>query len=167
MKRGLLAVALQGTLSAAFLVWLALAGEAPSGPLVLPIPRPSYYAFEAAVVIPVRLAMAFAFAWSAHRVARSLGGRGTFAQTFDRGALALALPFVALWLLPDVVLYATSGFDALGPALRFTAPATMLATLVLAVRGLRTVHELSYGRAIVATLVGSIAQALVGAPVLR
>jgi hypothetical protein len=154
-------------LSALFLAWLALEGEAPSGPLIAPIPRESYYAWEAVFVLPLRLAMALAFAGSAHAVARKLGGSGTFEDTFERGARALALPFVALWLLPDVALYATGGFARLTEGVRFTAAASSLGTLVLAVLAVRSAHGLSTGRAIVAALVGLVAQAVLGAPWLR
>lgn len=166
-KRGLVWVALHGVLSALFLAWLALEGEAPSGPLVAPIARESYYAWEAVFVSPLRLAMALAFAGSAHAVARKLGGSGTFEHTFERGARALALPFLTLWLLPDVVLYATGGFERLTAGVRFTAAASSVGTLVLAVLAMRRAHVLSTGRAIVAALVGLVAQAALGAPWLR
>jgi hypothetical protein len=160
-------VASHGVLSALFLAWLAYEGEAPSGPLIAPIPRESYYGWEAIFVSPLRLAMALAFAGSAHAVARKLGGSGTFEDTFDRGARALALPFLALWLLPDVVLYATGGFERLADGVRFTAAASSIGTLVLAVLALRHGHALSTGRALVAALVGLVAQAALGAPWLR
>lgn len=166
-NRGLGWAALHGVLSALFLAWLALEGEAPSGPLIAPIPRESYYAWEAVFVLPLRLAMALAFAGSAHAVARKLGGSGTFEDTFERGARALALPFVALWLLPDVALYATGGFARLTEGVRFTAAASSLGTLVLAVLAVRSAHGLSTGRAIVAALVGLVVQAVLGAPWLR
>jgi hypothetical protein len=166
-KRGLAWVALHGGLSAFFLAWLALEGEAPSGPLIAPIPRESYYAWEAVFVVPVRVAMALAFAGSAHAIARKLGGSGTFEDTFDRGARALALPFLSLWLLPDVALYLTGGFERLTEGVRFTAAASSLGTLVLAVLAVRRAHALSTGRAIVAALVGLVAQAVLGAPWLR
>ncbi len=167
MKRGLAWTALHGALSALFLAWLAFEGEAPSGPLVAPIPRESYYAWEAVFVLPLRVAMALAFAGSAHAIARKLGGRGTFEDTFDRGARALALPFLVLWLLPDVVLYATGGFERLTTGVRVVAAASSLGTLVLAVLAVRRAHALSTGRAVAAALVGLVAQAVLGAPLLR
>lgn len=167
MKRGLAWVALQGALGAALLGWLAHEGEAPSGPLLLPIPRESYYAWEAVFVLPVRLAMAGTFALAAHQSAKRLGGTGSLGETFDRGAFALALPFLLLWWLPDVVLYATGGFDALSRAVRLLAPLSSLVTAALSVRALRAAHDLSLGRATLAALAGLIAQALVGAPLLR
>jgi len=166
-KRGLGWAASHGVLSALFLAWLALEGEAPSGPLVAPIPRESYYAWEAVFVLPLRVAMALAFAGSAHAIARKLGGSGTFEDTFHRGARALGLPFLALWLLPDVALYATGGFDRLGAGVRVTAAVSSFGTLVLAVLAVRDAHALSTGRAIAAALVGLVAQAVLGAPLLR
>ncbi|MCA9613579.1 MAG: hypothetical protein KC586_12565, partial [Myxococcales bacterium] len=92
MKRGLAWASLQGLLSAGLLTWLASASEAPSGPLLLPIPREDYYAWEAALVWPWRVAMALTFAGVGTPLARKLGGRGDFGATFDEGAFALALP---------------------------------------------------------------------------
>ena len=167
MKVGLAWISVQGGLSALFLGWLAVEGEAPSGPLLVPIPRASYYAWEAVFVWPLRLAMALAFAGSAHAFARRLGGSGTFVDTFDHGARALALPFLALWLLPDVALYATGGFERLTAGVRFTAAASTLGTLVLAVLAVRRVHTLSAARASGAAVVGLVAQAVIGATLLR
>lgn len=167
MRAGLAWVALQGGLGAALLLWLAQRGEAPSGPLLLPTPREHYYAVEAAFVLPVRLTMASAFAVAAQGSAKRLGGTGTLAETFDRGAFALALPFLLLWWLPDVVLYATGGFEALTQAVRVLAPLSSLATLALATRAMRGAHGLSRGRAALCALTGCVAQALVGAPFLR
>lgn len=166
-KRALAWVALHGGLSALFLAWLAIEGEAPSGPLVVPIPRASYYAWEAVFVWPLRLVMALAFAGSAHAVARRLGGSGTFVDTFDHGARALAVPFLALWLLPDVLLYATGGFERLTAGVRFTAAASTLGTVVLAVIAVRRAHTLSSGRACAAAVVGLVAQGVIGATLLR
>jgi hypothetical protein len=167
MRTGLAWVALQGGLGAALLLWLARRGEAPSGPLLLPIPRENYYAVEAAFVLPVRLAMASAFALAAHGSAKRLGGAGSLAETFDRGASALALPFLLLWWLPDVLLYATGGFEALTRAVRVLAPLSSLASLALAMRAIRGAHGLSLGRTSLCALAGWVAQALVGAPFLR
>lgn len=160
-------IALHGGLSALFLAWLAIAGEAQSGPLLVPIPRASYYAWEAVFVLPLRLAMALVFAGSAHAIARRLGGSGTFVDTFDHGARALALPFLALWLSPDVALYATGGFERLTAGVRFTAAASTLGTLVLAVLAVRRTHTLSNARAFAAAVVGLVAQAVIGATLLR
>lgn len=167
MKRGLAWASLQGLLSAGLLTWLASASEAPSGPLLLPIPREDYYAWEAALVWPWRVAMALTFAGVGTPLARKLGGRGDFGATFDEGAFALALPFLLLWWAPDVVLYATGGFDAMRSGVRVVAPLATLATWLLATLAMRRVHGLSTPRATLVAFVGLVAQATLGALVLR
>ncbi|MCB9603636.1 MAG: hypothetical protein H6721_06020 [Sandaracinus sp.] len=167
MKRGLAWASLQGLLSAGLLAWLASSAEAPSGPLLLPIAREDYYVWEAALVWPWRVAMALTFAGVATPLAHKLGGRGDFGSTFDEGAFALALPFLLLWWLPDVALYATGGFDALRSGVRVVAPLATTATWVLATLAMRRAHELSTPRATLVAFVGLVAQATLGALVLR
>ncbi|MBX3249536.1 MAG: hypothetical protein KF901_20330 [Myxococcales bacterium] len=166
-RAGGLALIAQGLLSAALLAWLAIDGHAPSGPLVVPIPRADYYAAEALFVLPVRALMALAFALASRSLARALGGHGALGASFGTGALALAVPNVALWVVPDLVVYGAAGFDALAPAMRFYVPLSLAWTVSLAVVAVRATHGLSLPRAVAAAFAGLAAQALVGAPLLR
>ncbi|MBC7173737.1 MAG: hypothetical protein H5U40_14955, partial [Polyangiaceae bacterium] len=80
---------------------------------------------------------------------------------------SLSLPIVALFLLPDLVAYTLSGFDALGMLVRFTAPLSFAATLALATLAMRVSHGLASGRAFVSAAAGVVSQAVIGGVFLR
>lgn len=166
-RLGTLAVAVQGLGWAALLAALAWRGHAPTRPGPVPIALEDYYAWEAAFVLPVRAAMALALALVVHALARRSGSGARFSCTWMLAAISLAVPSVCAWLIPDAIVFATRGFDALAPAMRYYVPVSLTWTLVLVVAGLREVHGLGTGRAIAIAIAGLIAQAAVGAPLLR
>lgn len=164
---GALSVVLMGLGWAAFTAVLAAGDHVPSGPPLLPIAPESYYAWQVLFVAPVRFAMFGALAASAHLLARALGGEGSAKQTMLVAGLSMAVPSVVLWLVPDAIVYAAAGFEALAVGMRYYVPLSVLWTVVLVTAGTRAVHGLSLGRAVVVALVGLLAHALVGAPFLR
>lgn len=161
-----LAVLAAGALWSVFSLVLASQGHAPSRVLV-PIAREHYYAAQALFVLPL-LALQWAVcSLVSFRSARALGGAGSFDETLRLLGFALGLPLLLLFLLPDVVCYALSGFASLGKLVRVTAPLTFVVSTWAAARGLRRVHGLSRLRALAAASVGVLAQAALGAPLLR
>lgn len=166
LPRAALAVLAVGVLWSVFSLVLANDGNAPSRVLV-PIARQHYYVAQALFVLPL-LALQWAVcSLVSFRVARALGGGGSFGATLERLGFALALPLLLLFLLPDVVCYALSGFSSLGKLVRVTGPLTFVVTLWAATRALRRVHGLSRSRALAAACAGVLAQAALGAPFLR
>lgn len=150
---------------AAFSLWLHVDGRAPSMTLV-PIPAERYYLAQALFAIPLWVVL-----WA---VAGHVSGIAAIAMGGTRrswpGAVmgyALASPMLALFLVPDVLVYLIAGHDALGAAMRYYAPLGPLAAWALASLGIERRFEISRGRAILAAFVGLLAQALAGAPVLR
>jgi len=156
-----------GACWAAFLATLARGGHVPSGPPVLPIPKAHYYAWETAFVLPVYLAMFGALASILHLLGRRLGGKGTAGQAMTVAGISMAVPSLGLWLLPDLLIHLTLGFDAMASAMRYYVPLSLTWTIVLATSGMRAIQGLSLGRAIVVALVGLLAHWLIGAPFLR
>ena len=146
--------------------WLALEGHAPSVTLV-PIPAESYYAAQALFVVPVVLAQYAVLGAVAHAMARALGGSGEQRDTLARLGPAFALPILLVLVIPDAVVLAAAGFDALGALVRITAPLLALTTWALATMAVRRACRLSTGRGALAALTGLIAQAALGAPLLR
>jgi hypothetical protein len=151
---------------ALFCLLLWSGGHAPSR-VLLPLPRESYYLFQAAVVIPVLFGSWWLASRVAHRVATALGGSGTLPDCAEGLALSLAPPIALLVVVPDVVVYLAWGFGALGRLIRVTAPLSGVLTLVLATRAMRRAHALGSGRAFVAGAAGVVTQALLGGAVLR
>jgi hypothetical protein len=166
LGRAIALVAAAGLAWALLCAWLALEGHAPSVTLV-PIPRESYYAAQALFVVPVVLAQYAVLGSVAHAMARALGGSGQRRATFAWLGPAFALPILLVLVIPDVLVLATAGFDALAALVRVTVPLLALTTWVTATVAVRRACSLSLGRAALAALVGLIAQAALGAPLLR
>lgn len=163
---GLAAVALAGVAWGALCVGLHLGGHAPSFTL-LPIPSEFWYLSQAVYVTPVLIGQWLLMSVVAHGLARAVGGEGTLRRLLGGAGLAQALPLALLFLLPDAVVYAALGFDAIAPAMRFYAPLSAATTLALLTFAVSASHRLSEGRALVAALVAFLVQAAAGAPVLR
>lgn len=166
-RTGATAAATLGAIWGLFSLALYLGGHAPSVTLV-PIAAERYYLAQAVFAVPLWLVLWRVASTVAHRCAVRLGG------VPDQGKAvaaimghALAAPMIALFLLPDVLVYATLGFEALGRAMRWYAPLGPLVAWAMASYGLKVSHDLSTGRAIVAAFAGLLAQAVVGAPLLR
>jgi hypothetical protein len=166
-RPGALAVLSTGTLWAAFLLVLHRGGHAPSGPLVLPIPRVDYYLYEAAFVTPALLAMWLGASVAGHAIAKRLGGRATLADTASPIAYALATPFLVAWLLPDAVVMALAGFEAMAKGMRVYVPISALWTLVLLFFAIRASHGVGRGAALLAAIAAFITQSAIGAPSIR
>jgi len=159
--RAPLVVTASATVWAALLVLLAVAGHAPSGPLVLPVPRSAYYAVEAVLVAPVQLLAAWIFAQVVARF-----GAGELRDGYALAAFALALPTLLLWVVPDLVAYLAFGFEGLGLVARIAPVASALVTLGLTTLLLRRrIDEdgtsWSWGRSFGVALVAYLAQAVV------
>ncbi|MFW6049768.1 MAG: hypothetical protein ACODAU_01265 [Myxococcota bacterium] len=166
VRPGLLAVLAAGAAWAALCLVLAADDHAPSVSLV-PIPRARYYLAQASFVVPVLLVQWGVCVGVARTVARRLGGAGAVRPLANGLGLALGLPLLSLFVVPDLIAYAVAGFEALGPLVRVTAPLAFVATSVLATGAVRLAHGLGVGRALVAALAGVLAQAVLGGMLLR
>lgn len=166
LTRGAIAVGAAGLVWAALSAMLAADGRAPTVTL-LPIPRERYYAAQALFVVPVLLGQWWLASQVSWRSARRLGGAGTWPQTLGPMGGALAVPLVVCFLLPDLVVYLSAGFQALGAVVRFTAPLSLLGAVALATGVVRRVHGLAWARALGAALAGVLAQAAAGGLFLR
>lgn len=155
-----------GLLWAALSVALHAGGHAPSATLV-PIPREQYYLWQAFFVTPLVVAQWLVLSATAQGVARALGGRGEWGTTARGLAVAFALPLLVLFVLPDLLVYAIAGFDALASGMRIYGPAAAFVVLVGSTRVVGHVHDVSLPRAFVAALAGLVLQAVVAAPLLR
>lgn len=153
LRVGGVAVVVQGVLHAGLSAWLAADGQQPSRPVPL---FEDTYAAQAFYVLPLLLV---GWVLSAHLASRVV--RRPFAAVAGRIGVALAVPPVVCWLIPDLVVYGLFGFAALGPLLRIAAPLTFaltLAALCVALRGRRMVWGV---------LVVLLNQGLVVAPFVR
>lgn len=150
---------------AGFSLLLYVGGHAPSVTLV-PIGPERYYLAQAGFAIPLWLMLWVVAGRVSAVAATALGG----ARRPWPGAVmgyALASPMIALFLLPDIAVYLVAGHDGLGAAMKYYAPVAPLTAWALATVGLARRYELSRGRAVLAAFAGLLAQALVGAPLLR
>ncbi len=145
---------------------LWLAGQAPSR-VLLPIPREDYYLWQSMFVVPLLLVSFAIAARVAHWAAAKLGGHGAYPNTANVFGFALAIPLLLVLLLPDFLVYETSGFAALGKLIRVTAPLSFLLTLYLASAGAQAAHGLSRGKSWIVAWAFVVIQALTGGALLR
>jgi hypothetical protein len=165
--RGRLAMLLVGGVWALFSAALAFGGEAPSVTLV-PIPKAHYYAAQALFAVPLFWLLWGVLTQVAHRLATAFGG----SVDGRSGAAAMlghayAAPMIALFLVPDILVYGVFGHAGLARFMKFYAPLGPLVALALGSAGLARAYGLGRGRAFVTALCAFLAQALVGAPLLR
>lgn len=165
-RQGALAVCVSGAAWSALTLLLHFAGHAPSVTLV-PIPRSEYYLWQSLFVVPLLLCLWLLAASVAHGLSRLFAAPQPFSRTATVLGFSYAAPLLVFFILPDFVIYATLGFEALSRAARWYAPLTPLATLVLTSLGLRAVHGLRLAPALGIALVALSAQALVGGLLLR
>lgn len=144
----------QGLVHAGLSLWLWSDGHRPTRPPPLGLDEP--YLAQALYVAPLYVA-----AWAlASLAAAKVQGR-RFHDTAGPVGLATALPALVATLLPDVVVYAWKGFDALGPLFRVAAPLTLVVTVIALAVALRGPRR---ALAVVAAL---LAQGVVVAPWVR
>jgi hypothetical protein len=165
-RDGLLPVVALGVLYAGFALLLHLGGHAPSVTLV-PIARERYYLWQSVFVAPLFVALWLIYGGVAHGLSRLAGGRGTGGATLAVIGIGYAAPLALLFVVPDLVVYLVAGHGALGKAMRFYAPAAVIGCVALCAAGLREVHGISRGRAVVIALMGLLVQASVGGVLLR
>lgn len=159
-------VACAGAIWAWLCLTLAHDGHAPSRSLI-PLAREGYYRAQAVFVAPLLLVLWAVCVLVSGALARALGGRGSWDATAGALGGALALPLIGLFLVPDWIAYVQSGFSALGPLVRITAPLSFMTSVALASRALRQVHALSAWRPWLAALAGVLVQAALGGLFLR
>lgn len=163
---GAAAVLVAGVLWALLCLALAAAGLAPSVTLV-PIPAEHYYLAQAVFVVPLLLLQWALASGVAMGVGRAWGGRGGWSGTASTWGFAMAGPLVALFLLPDLLVYGFMGFRALGALVRVTGPLTLVVIVALATVAVRTVHGLSGPKSFVVAVVALVAQGVPAAVLLR
>ena len=166
VRPGLYAVLGAAGLWAALCLQLFAGGHAPSVALV-PIEREHYYALQAVFVGPLLLVQWGVCSAVALKLARALGGNGPAIATANALAVALALPLSALLLVPDLIAYGRSGFGALAPLVRITAPLTLLASIALASDALCALHALPWRKALLAGGAAVLVQGALGGVLLR
>ena len=149
-----------GMIWAGFMGWLAADGHRPTMDRGLPVSAERYYAIAAIYMIPLCIGLTLLTAGVAHRVARLLGGAGGWPATLATVGPAYALPLLALYLVPDVAVYAVAGHAGLAYVLRFGLPLAVLLVALRTVGALRAAHGLSRGRAWAAALTAGVAQAI-------
>jgi len=162
--RGGIAVVGAGALWAVLCLWLASAGEVPSGPV--PGDSSGWYALQARLVVPMMVLQWALLTGSAHGLARRLGGEGAFRDALDALGLSWAGPLAGLFAL-EIVIFGLAGLDGLGWALPVLAPAAAVTVVVGSVRAVRACYGLSTGRALLVAFLALFVTALVGGPLLR
>ncbi|MCA9541313.1 MAG: YIP1 family protein [Myxococcales bacterium] len=156
-----------GALLALFAALLAQAGQAPTMTRGLPVPAERYYATATWYLTPLGVALTALTAATAHAMARLLGGKGTWPATFTTVGLGYAVPLIACFVLPDIVVWLAAGHAFLGRAMRVYAPVAVALVIVRCVRALRVTHGLGRPKAIAAALVAGLVQAVPAAWLIR
>lgn len=154
-----------GVVWAAFSLALGLRGETPSGPV--PWPREHHYLAQAVFVLPLLALMFLVYVRAASTLARALGASSPSA--ISRAALARAYgrPLLFCYLVPECVAYALAGIGAVTAVARFAAPLLFVAVVVLTTRVVARSGGLGTGRAALASIGATLAQAVVGGLGLR
>jgi len=159
-RHGAAAIALLGVAWALLCVLLYSSGRAPHA-VLLPIPAGSYYLFQAAVTIPVLLALWWLFAELAGRLAGGVDPATRTALGF-----AYAVPMLA-HVAVEGVGYLLFGFDTLAVIAAISLPAASLWVWALSAVALKERRGVGWGRAIAASFAGLLVQAALGSVVLR
>ncbi len=166
LREGQAAMFVLGAVHAGFSLLLHFAGHAPR--MGIPgLARENHYLFQAIFVIPLYFVLFWMGGFVAHVTARRLSGSASRDASLAVFGIAYAIPMTLLFLVPDVAVFLTLGFGALGKAMRFYAPIAAITCVWLGAVGLSRVHSIGTGRATVAALAGFFAQALVGGFFLR
>ncbi len=158
---------LLGLSYAAFSVALAISGAAPKR-VLLPVSVDHYYAIQAVFVGPLFVALIALHT----KIVCSILSRGARAPTgFGEAYLILgnayAWPFLALFVVPDALVFALWGFGALAKAMKFYSPVALVVILTLSTIRSRELFGVTTARALGAVFVGLIVQAMLGGLLLR
>ena len=162
-----LGVLLLGLSYASFSVALAIAGAAPKR-VLLPVAVEHYYAIQAAFVGPL-----FAALIALHTkivvaiLHQKAGPRTSFGEAYLVLGNAYAWPLLALFVVPDALVFALWGFDSIAKAMRFYAPVALLVILALSTIRARDLFGVTLPRALGAVFVGLVVQAMLGGLLLR
>jgi hypothetical protein len=131
--------------------------------LLLPVPR--YYVFQAGILFPLFVGLVALFVAITRRLS-GVSAAHSPEPWVDVLAPAYAWPLLVAFVLPDLAVTLLFGHDQLAAAMRLYAPIAPLLVLAASVRAVRALGA-SWPRAVVAPLVGLVAQALAGSLVLR
>jgi hypothetical protein len=142
---------------------LALAWQG-AVPRRLLLPVPHYYLFQAVILFPLFVGLVTLFVGITRRLS---GVEAASPEAWvDALAPAYAWPLLLAFVLPDLGVTLLLGHEQLAAAMRFYAPLAPLLVLAASIRAVRRLGA-SWPRAVVAPLVGLVAQALAGSLVLR
>jgi hypothetical protein len=155
-----------GAVYALFCVALFRAGVAGRA-VLLPVAPERYYAWQALFVGPLLASLATLYAWLAWRLAGGSAPRSSFGD-----AWVTLVPRYAGWTLfgfvvPDLAVFLAAGPGAMARAMRWYGAVAPLGIVASSVAPLGRLSGASSARALGAALLALLAQALVGAPLLR
>ncbi len=165
-RRAALLVGVYAVVYASFCLWIHAGGHTPSAPSPWVSPSKQYLV-QAVLLVPASLVIWTVVGATVHAVARALGGQGDRAATLAEVGRAWAAPTLVVFVLPDVVTYAVSGFDAIGRTTRLTGPLTLVLVCVSMHFAVRRTHGLSGPRAALAVVAGVAVLGALHAPWLR
>lgn len=154
-----------GAVYAAFSFLLYRAGVAPRA-VWLPIDPPAYYLAQALFVAPLFVLLTVLYVAVVRAVLPARAEVG-FRAAYFRLAPAYAWPLLVLFVVPDLLVFLSQGHAALPRAMRYYGPLAPLAIVALTVARARPLFGVGTGRAALAAFAGLVAQAALGALVLR
>ncbi len=162
-----LGVVLLGLSYASFSAALAITGAQPKR-VLLPVGTEHYYAIQSAFVGPLFAGLIALYTKIVMAIAAPKGEpRATFGDAYVLLGNAYAWPFLALFVVPDALVFALWGFDAIAKAMRFYAPVALVAVLILGVIRARELFGASLPRTLGGVFLGLVVQAMVGGLLLR
>jgi hypothetical protein len=147
-----------------FLLWR---DGAPARAVVLPIRPTAYYGAQALFVGPWLALLATIFALVAGGVARAWGGTASLRATWSTLVPIWALSLLALFVIPDLIVVLALGREHLPRAMRIYAPLAPLVITALSTHRLGSMHAVPAWRALLAVVIALVAQASIGAILLR
>lgn len=164
-REATLSLSALGAVYAAFSFLLYRANVTPRA-VWLPIDPASYYLAQALFVAPLFILLTVLYVAVLRALLPARDG-ATFRAAYLRLAPAYAWPLLFLFVVPDLVVFLVAGHAALPRAMRFYGPLAPIAIVALSVVRARPFFGASTGRASLASFAGLVAQAVVGALVLR
>jgi hypothetical protein len=169
LREGRAVMLVLGAVHAGFSLLLHLAGHAPRAGIPGLGPE-GHYLRQAIFVAPLYLVLFWIGGLVAFAAARRFSGAvgsGSRDGSLAVFGVAYGVPMTLLFLVPDVAVFLTLGFGAIGKAMRWYAPVAALACVWLGAAGLSRLHHIGMGRAALAAFAGFLTQAVVGGFFLR